>query len=123
MRDPIEDDVPFDLSELGPAVGRDRLDALVQAAMRRGAPELARRRRGLAVVRLIVTWRRPLLAFSGLAAAAATVLFLRTGAAARPTSGQTVDDSATSSIAESLGVPSAFAQSVEGRSAVSVEAP
>jgi acyl-CoA reductase-like NAD-dependent aldehyde dehydrogenase len=102
---------PMDLSALGPPVSASRLEAMVAAIVRRGEDELARRRGSAGVVRVVIAWRRPLLALSGLAAAAAVALIVR-GAPASPANGQV----AASSVAEALGIPAGYAESVEGSS-------
>ena len=97
-----------DFSPLGPAIPAERFDALVAAAARRAEEELQRRRRGGAVVRVVLAWRRPVLALAGLAAAAAIALLVRSGPAAQT---QSV---ASNTVAEALGIPAAYAESVEG---------
>ena len=115
MDDQKNERTPVDFSSLGPSIPAARFDALVAAVARRGEDELHRRRGAVAVVRVVVAWRRPLLALSGLAAAAAITLFVRT--ASVTTSAATTESAAAGSVAEALGVPAAFAESVEGRAA------
>jgi hypothetical protein len=107
----MDDDNRIDFSSLGPAMARERLDVLVARAVRGGEEDLRRRRGGAAVVRAVIAWRGPLLAFSALAAAAAIALMKSAPAQMnRGTSG-----AAPGTIAEALGVPAAYAESVEGR--------
>lgn len=115
MDDQTSEQTPLDFSALGASLPAARFDALVAAVARRGEDELQRRRGAVAVVRVVIAWRRPLLAVSGLAAAAAIMLFVR---AAPVTSAIATTESATAgSVAEALGVPAAYAESVEGRTA------
>jgi hypothetical protein len=109
MNDHMNERSPIDFSALGPPVTAERFDAAIAAAVRRGEDDLRRRRGGAAVVRVVIAWRRPVLAFSGLAAAAAVALLVRSGA--RTASNFT----SAGSVAEALGVPAAYAESVEGR--------
>lgn len=109
MADQMNDDGPIDFSALGPALAADRLDALVAAAVLRGADDLDRRRGVTAVVRVVVAWRRPLLALSGLAAAAAIAVLVR------PVRTTSSDGATAGTVAEALGIPAAYAASVEGR--------
>jgi acyl-CoA reductase-like NAD-dependent aldehyde dehydrogenase len=114
MDDQMNEAAPIDFSSLGPAMPADRLEALVAATVRNADEELRRRRSGIAVVRVVIAWRRPLLALSGLAAAAAITMFVR----AAPSASTSATTSASAgSVAEALGVPAAYAESVEGRSA------
>jgi hypothetical protein len=115
MDDHTDERTPLDFSSLGPPLTADRLETLVAAAVRGADDELRRRRSGMAVVRVVVAWRRPLLAISGLAAAAAIALLVRTAPSA--SSGSTSTASA-GSVAEELGIPAAYAESVEGHSAI-----
>jgi hypothetical protein len=108
MDDQTNERTPVDFSSLGPAVPAARFDALVTAVSRHGETELRRRRGAGAVARVVVAWRRPLLTLSALAAAAAVALFVR----ATPV--QTTGTAAAGTIAEALGVPAAYAESVEG---------
>jgi hypothetical protein len=109
MDDSTNENTPVDFSAFGPPITADRLEALVAAAVRGGGEELRRRRSGAAVVRVVVAWRRPLLVLSGLAAAAAIALI------ERPVAIATSEPAVDNSIAEALGVPPAYAESVEGR--------
>ena len=109
MDDQTNERTPVDFSSLGPALPAARLDALVASVARHGEVELQRRRGAVAVVRVVIAWRRPLLALSGLAAAAAITFLVRT----KPVS--TSEAAAAGSVAEALGVPAAYAESVEGR--------
>ena len=104
----------IDFAALGPPLAADRLDALAAAAVALGAEELARRERGGAVVRLVVAWRRPLLAVSGLAAAAAIALLARPVRPAALIASAPASAQSAGSIAEALGIPEAYAASVEG---------
>jgi hypothetical protein len=108
MDEQMNEQSPVDFSSLGPPVSPDRFEALVAAAVRRGGDELQRRRAGGAVVRVVLAWRRPVLALAGLAAAAAIVLLVRTGPAVQTQS------RASDTVAEALGIPAAYAESVEG---------
>jgi hypothetical protein len=109
MDEHMNDQSPIDFSSLGPPIPADRFEALVAAAARHGEDELQRRRGGGgAVVRVVLAWRRPVLALAGLAAAAAIALLVRTGPAAQTQS------IASSTVAEALGIPAAYAESVEG---------
>ena len=108
MDEKTNEQSPMDFSSLGPPISADRFEALVAAAARRGEEELQRRRGGGAVVRVVLAWRRPVLALAGLAAAAAIALFVRTGPTAQTQS------LASSTVAEELGIPAAYAESVEG---------
>ena len=114
MDDHMNETRPIDFSRLGPPLAAERFEALVAAAVRVGDADLQRRRGAIAVVRVVVAWRRPLLAISGLAAAAAIALIVRTPAAA---SVATTSDS----VAEALGIPPAYAERVEGRSSSGAE--
>jgi hypothetical protein len=100
---------PIDFSKLGPPLPAERFEALVAAAVRAGDADLQRRRGAIAVVRVVIAWRRPLLALSGLAAAAAITLLVR-GAPTAPTASASSD-----SVAEALGIPASYAERVEGR--------
>jgi len=111
MNDHMNERSRIDFSALGPPVPADRFDAGVAAAVRRGEDDLRRRRGAAAVVRVVIAWRRPVLACSGLAAAAAIALLART---APPAPSQ---PAAAASIAEALGIPAGYAVSVEGRAA------
>lgn len=106
--------VPFDLSLLGPPLATDRLETLVAGVMRRGDGELARRRGAGGVARVVWAWRRPLFVASGLAAAAAGALFANLGPGTPASPGE------TATVSEALGVPPAFAESVEGRTATAI---
>ena len=108
-----QEKIPVDLSALGPPLDANRLDALVAASVARGADELRRRRAGGGIVRVVVAWRRPLLAVSGLAAAASLALLVRSAPAR---SGATAE-TASGTIAEALGIPAVYAESVEGHAA------
>jgi hypothetical protein len=107
MDEEMNEQSAMDFSSLGPPIAADRFDALVAATARRGEEELQRRRGGAAVVRVVLAWRRPVLALAGLAAAAAITLFIRTPVAASTTT-------TAGTVAEALGIPSAYAESVEG---------
>jgi hypothetical protein len=111
MDDQMNESRPIDFSRLGPPLSSERFEALVAAAVRAGESDLQRRRGALAAIRVVVAWRRPLLAISGLAAAAAITLFVR-GAPAAPKASASSD-----SVAEALGIPAAYAERVEGRAA------
>ncbi|HEV8410829.1 MAG TPA: hypothetical protein VGQ30_09990 [Gemmatimonadaceae bacterium] len=110
MDEQLDEQSPVDFSSLGPSISADRFNALVATATRRGEAELERRRGGgeRTVVRVVLAWRRPVLALAGLAAAAAIALLVRTGPAAQTQS------LASSTVAEELGIPAAYAESVEG---------
>jgi hypothetical protein len=108
MDEHMNEQSPIEFSPLGAAIPADRLEALVAAAARRGEEELRRRRGGGAVVRVVLAWRRPVLALAGLAAAAAIALLVRAGPAAQTQS------LASTTVAEALGIPAAYAESVEG---------
>ncbi len=116
---------PIDLSALGPSLSANVFDARIAAIMRASAPELERRKSTSTLALVVVQWRRPVLSFAGLAAAAAVALFVM------PSRGSTGDASAlapnvgsatptalsdSASVAEWLGVPSAYAGVVEGAS-------
>jgi hypothetical protein len=109
MDDQMSESGPLDFSRLGPPLAAGRLDALIAAAVRAGDADLQRRRGAVAVVRVVVAWRRPLLALSGLAAAAAITLLLRGSPVAPAAAPNEV------SVAEALGIPAAYAERVEGR--------
>ena len=108
MDDQMNESRPIDFSRLGPPMSAERFDALVAAAVRAGDADLQRRRGALAAMRVVVAWRRPLLTMSGLAAAAAIALIVR----ATPSTSRESDT--TDSVAEALGIPSAYAERVEG---------
>ena len=116
---------PIDLSALGPSLEPSAFDARIAAIMRASASELERRKAKPTLALVVVQWRRPVLSFVGLAAAAAAALFVMpppastSGASALAanagtTASTTLSDSA--SVAEWLGVPSAYARMVEGAS-------
>ena len=107
--DHVRDSDRIDFSVLGPPLDADRLDALIAAAAARGSGELARRERGGGVVRLVVAWRRPLLAVSGLAAAAAIVLLLPRSHERDRRVRANITQS-VGSIAEALGIPETYAR-------------
>jgi hypothetical protein len=69
MDEQLNEQSPVDFSSLGPPISADRFNALVAAATRRGEAELERRRSGgeRTVVRVVLAWRRPVLALAGLA--------------------------------------------------------
>ncbi len=110
---------PIDMSALGAPLDVLRFDAGVAAIMRASTRELQRRRAKPTLSLIVVQWRRPVLSFSGLAAAAALALFVVPQRSSSSTSlsvasapASTLSDSA--SVAEWLGVPSAYASVVEG---------
>ena len=117
-----DDPTPIDLFALGPALDGAHFDALVDQALQASATELERRRTRPTLALVVVQWRRPVLSLVGLAAAAAVALTVvparspraSLGAATVATAGAAFSDSA--SVAEWLGVPSAYASMVEGRS-------
>jgi hypothetical protein len=111
MDDQMNESRPIDFTRLGPPLSSERFDALVAAAVRAGDSDLQRRRGAVAVVRVVVAWRRPLLALSGLAAAAAITLLVRSAPAASSAS------ATSDSVAEALGIPAAYAERVEGHTA------
>ena len=111
MNDHMNERSPIDFSAIGPPLTAGLFDAGVAAAVRRGADDLRRRRSGAAVVRVVIAWRRPVLALSGLAAAAAMLaIAARPARRIQPTG---VREPAT--VAEALGIPGAYAEAVEGR--------
>jgi hypothetical protein len=119
MDDDEHDSGRVDFSALGPPIAAHRLDALVAATVHRGAGELARRAQDGAVIRMVVAWRRPLIAVSGLAAAAAIVLLARPvhvapNAAIASAQGSARTAAPAGSIAEALGIPAGYAEAVEG---------
>ncbi len=118
MDDHMDERTPLDFSSLGPPLTAERLETLVAATVRDADDELRRRRSGMAVVRVVVAWRRPLLALSGLAAAAAITLFVRAAPSASTSAAtSTTSANVAGSVAEELGIPAAYAESVEGHSA------
>jgi len=118
------DDVPLDLSSLGPPISAPRFDALVASIGRAAAPELQRRRAARGLARVVVAWRRPLMIASGLAAAAGFAVMLRiapvttTGSLVATTSTTTAD---TLTVSTALGIPADLAASVEGTAAMAAK--
>jgi hypothetical protein len=109
------DALPIDFSSFGPPLTVERFDAAVAQAAARGARELERRRSGAGVVRIVVAWRRPLLAISALAAAASVMLLVRPARQATLAGAASSAATESSTIAEALGIPASYAESVEGR--------
>jgi acyl-CoA reductase-like NAD-dependent aldehyde dehydrogenase len=115
MTERDRDSEAVDFSPLGSPVPAARLEEMVAAAVRRGSPELARRRGAVGVVRVVVAWRRPVLVMSGLAAAAAMAMMVRS-APVRGAAGASGEAAPARSIAEALGIPAGYATAVEGTS-------
>ncbi|MCB1183110.1 hypothetical protein KDM41_06740 [bacterium] len=67
---------PIDLASIGLGSDPARRESFVRRVMVAAAPELARRRQQASPWGLIMSWRRPLLAGAGLAAAIAAVVLL-----------------------------------------------
>ena len=114
---------PIDLSALTPMLDAARLDALVAATLERSASELERRRARPTLALVVVRWRRPVLTFAGLAAAAAVALFVmpqrraaRVAMTVASSAPATAALSDSASVAEWLGVPASYARLVEGAS-------
>ena len=116
---------PIDLSALGPPLEPSAFDARIAAIMCASASELERRQAKPTLALVVVQWRRPVLSFVVLAAAAAAALFVlpprasTSGASALAANAGTSTSTALSdsaSVAEWLGVPSAYAGMVEGAS-------
>ena len=113
---------PMDLSALGPRLDAAGFDARIAAIMRASAAEMERRRQKPTLALVVVQWRRPVLSFAGLAAAAAVALFVmpqRTSVAttAVASAGTTISSNVandSSSVALLLGVPTEYATAVEG---------
>jgi hypothetical protein len=113
---------PIDLSALGPRLDATAFDARIAAILRASAPELSRRQQKPTLALVVVQWRRPVLSFAGLAAAAAVALFVMpqrgatsttvVASAGTMTSSNAANDS--SSVALLLGVPTEYAAAVEG---------
>jgi hypothetical protein len=109
MNDHMNKRSPIDFSALGAPVPANRFEESIATVVRRGEDDLRRRRGGAAIVRVVIAWRRPVLALSGLAAAAAIALLVRTVQSAPPQRAE------SASIAEALGIPAAYTETVEGR--------
>lgn len=114
-----DEPTPIDLSALGPALSRERLEALVAATVRAAAPELARRRTRPTLSLVVVRWQRPVMGLAGLAAAAALTVMVLPSRDATPPTITTVASAITASrdsmsVAGLLGVPSEYTALVEG---------
>ena len=109
MTEHDRDDQPVDFSALGPPLAADRFDELVAAVAHRGADELARRANSDGVIGIVFAWRRPVLALSALAAAAAILLIVRNPVQ----SAQLAELRGPATVAEAIGIPAAYAYDVE----------
>ncbi len=114
-----DEPTPIDLSALGPALSRERLEALVAATVSAAAPELARRRTRPTLSLVVVRWQRPVMGLAGLAAAAAMAVMVlpsRRPVATASTSvaSATTVSSDSMSVAGLLGVPTEYTALVEG---------
>lgn len=122
------DESPIDYASLGPPISSARFDALVANVSRAAQLELhrrqERRREQRGLMRVVVAWRKPLVVASGLAAAAAFAIMLRTSpvttlAVAGRGEGTVASDTLT--VATALGIPAEFTSSVEGNTATTPE--
>lgn len=114
-----DEPTPIDLTALGPALSRERLEALVAATVRAAAPELARRRTRPTLSVVVVRWQRPVMGLAGLAAAAALAVMVLPSRRPVPDAGTTVASASavssdSMSVAGQLGVPSEYTALVEG---------
>ncbi len=111
-----DESTPLDLSALTPRLDAARREASIAAILRASQAELARRQRKPSLALVVVAWRRPVMSFAALAAAAAVTLFVMPARSTTPATATFAYGAAPadSSVASLLGVPADYAGWVEG---------